>query len=197
MSEKQEREADIDTMRLDEMTSTVRMSRMKGTMCCLVIVLTVLLSTPVLADKPNDHYGTNRGWRQDLWDFVKGEQAPSAVYAGMWSRHVVNSDDDYRSNHELLGLCYRGMFVGTFRNSHDNRGWGAGVQRDVYRGSVRDATWRFGYRAGIVYGYEELSLFDTKLFPFIQTYADLSYKQGGVELSWAGSTLLIGFFWRI
>ncbi len=116
---------------------------------------------------------------------------------GMWSRHFINNKDDYRTNHELVGACYNGYFFGTFKNSHSDRGGGAGFQRDVYRGQVRDAAWRFGYRAGIVYGYEELSLFDTKLFPFVQPYADLSYKQGGVELSWAGSTVLIGFFWRI
>jgi len=163
----------------------------------LIAVLTVGLSSPAWADRHGELVGDDRGWRQALSDFLKGEEASTALYAGMWSRHFINNDDDYLSNHDLLGLCYRGMFVGTFRNSHGNRGWGAGVQRDVYRGSVRDASWRFGYRAGIVYGYEELSLFDTKLFPFVQTYADLSYKKGGVELSWAGSTVLIGFFWRI
>lgn len=176
---------------------TTRINARRGGRWWLVVALIVVLSTPALADPRADLPGVDRGWRQEFWDFVKGEEAPSALYAGMWSRHFINHDDDYRSNHELLGLCYRGMFLGTFRNSHDNRGWGAGVQRDVYRGSMRDATWRFGYRAGIVYGYDELSVFDTKFFPFVQTYADLSYKQGGVELSWAGNTVLVGFFWRI
>jgi hypothetical protein len=176
---------------------TARFIAKMGGMWWLIAALIVVLCSPAIADLGEDLTGGGPGWQRLAWDFVKGEEAPTALYAGMWSRHIVNSDDDYRSNHELLGLCYQGMFFGTFRNSHDNRGWGAGVQRDVYRGSVRDATWRFGYRAGIVYGYEELSLFETKLFPFVQTYADLSYKQAGVELSWAGSTVLIGFFWRI
>lgn len=166
----------------------------------LVMPWSAFCSSAVIPDHQEPAVDESTGaseWAPDVWQFIKGEEAPSVLYFGMWSRHVFNNKEEYRTNHELLGGCYKGFFFGTFKNSHHNRGWGGGLQRDVHRGSVRNATWRFGYRAGIVYGYEELSLFDTKLFPLFQTYADLSYKQGGVELSWAGSTVLLGFFWRI
>lgn len=135
-------------------------------------------------------------WMQASLNFIIGEPAESALYLGMWSYHFINDSEEYRTDHDLLGFSYKGYFLGTFMNSLDNRSWSGGLQRDVYRGRNGDFALRYGYRAGLVYGYDELSMFDSKLFPMIQLYADLSYKRVGVQLSWAGSAALIGFFLR-
>lgn len=133
---------------------------------------------------------------EKIFDAILGQPADTTVYLGMWSQHVTNQQEDYNTTNNLVGLCYEGYFLGTFMNSFDDRGWSAGFQRDVYQKDYYESSLRAGYRVGLIYGYEELSLYDTKLFPMLQLYADLSYKKVGVEFSWAGSVFTAGFFYR-
>ena len=78
------------------------------------------------------------------------------------------------------------------KNSHDNQTWSLGVQRDIYRTEIEFLSVSVGYRAGLMYGYETMQLFDTKLFPLFQVYTNLSYKKAGIQLTWAGSVLTKG-----
>jgi hypothetical protein len=129
-----------------------------------------------------------------LLESAWGEPAFSKLYLGMWSEHIVDDDDEYISNHQMLGVVLKGYFVGTFLTSHDNRGWAAGVQRDVYRDNWRGFTWEVGYRAGLVYGYEQLSISETKLFPLLLLYGDVGYEKIGLQFSWTASVVTAGFY---
>lgn len=53
-----------------------------------------------------------------------------------------------------------------------------------------------GYRLGILYGYDSMQLSDTGLFPLLQLYSDLHYKNVGVQFCWTGSVLTVGFLIR-
>jgi len=151
-------------------------------------VISLDKSTPP-AEASDENWGVSR-----LLNLVWGEAAFSKLYLGMWSEHIVNDDDEYISNHRMLGLCYDGYFVGTFLTSHDDRGWAAGVQRDVYRDNWQEVTWEIGYRAGLVYGYEQLSISETNIFPLLLLYGDVGYEKIGLQLTWTASVVTAGFY---
>ncbi len=134
-------------------------------------------------------------WRQ-LGEFVVGHPADDTIYLGMWSYHFIDNDDDYQTTHNLLAITYRGYFGGTFINSLDDRTWGAGVQRDVYRTEMGIFSMEIGYRLGLLYGYDSMQIANTGLFPLLQVYSDLHYEHVGVQFAWAGSTVTAGFFFR-
>ncbi|MBM9536999.1 hypothetical protein JWG43_07955, partial [Desulfobulbus alkaliphilus] len=133
----------------------------------------------------------------DLLTLLKGQPASDSLYLGLWSWHFINNDDNYRSRHDLIGLSLQGIFLGTFLNSHNNRTWAAGWQRDIYSQCYDKLSLQTGYRIGLMHGYEELSLGNSRLFPLLQVYNDISYRNIGVQFSWAGSVILAGFFLRI
>ena len=133
-----------------------------------------------------------RGW----FDFMPGESAKNSLYLGMWSYHVLSGNKDYRTNNDLVGFTFRGYFLGTFMNSHDDRSWAGGVQRDLYRNRLREFGIDAGYRTGIIYGYESYQIGNTRLFPLLQMYADISYKRLGVQFTWAAEALTAGFLYR-
>lgn len=131
-----------------------------------------------------------------VYDILLGQPAQDSIYLGMWSYHFIDDDDDYTNTHNLFGLVYKGIFLGTFLNSREDRAWALGFQRDVYRTKVDSFDVDIGYRLGIMHGYENLQLFDSELFPLVQIYSDISYEKLGVQFSWAGSVITAGFFVR-
>lgn len=135
------------------------------------------------------------GWER-FREFVVGQPAQDTIYLGMWSHHFIDNSDDYQTTHNLLAITYRGFYGGTFQNSLDDRTWGAGIQRDVYRTNLDSISIEIGYRLGILYGYDSMEVYDTGLFPLLQLYSDLHYKNVGVQFSWAGSVVTVGFLVR-
>lgn len=163
--------------------------------------LCLLLSTfPVLcaADTPEISHAEEEkeSSYQSVFDFIVGQPAQNGVYFGLWSYHFVDDDEDYVNTHNLLGVAYKGLYVGTFLNSHEERAWAAGVQRDVYRTTMSVFSVDMGYRIGVMHGYQNLQFGETGLFPLLQIYADFRYKNVGIQTSWAGSVLTAGFFIR-
>ena len=132
----------------------------------------------------------------DVLRLLKGQSAGDSLYLGMWSQHFINDDDSYRHQHHLIGVCWQGFFLGTFLNSHGDRSWAGGWQRDIHAYQHGDLSLQTGYRIGLMYGYDELSLGGSKVFPLLQVYSDISYRDVGIQFSWAGSVVLAGFFIR-
>lgn len=159
-----------------------------------------LLGRPVLSlAQEHDPAHTEQQEQEEdgnFFSFLLGQPAQSSVYLGMWSVHFYDDDEDYTTTHNLFGFAYKGYYAGTFLNSHDDRAYSAGFQRDVYATSWEFISVDAGYRFGILYGYDDFQISDSKLFPLLQLYVDLSYKKVGVQFSWAGSVLTAGFFIR-
>jgi len=129
------------------------------------------------------------------WEFLPGEPARNSIYLGMWSYHFWG-DSDYRTDNNLIGGVYRGCYAGTFINSHDDRTTSIGWQRDFYTRTREDLRLDVGYRFGIMHGYDEFSIGNSKLFPLLQFYADVAYKQVGVQFTWVGQAVTAGFLIR-
>ena len=129
----------------------------------------------------------------EVLKFLLGQPGEDTIMLGMWSYHFVDDDDSYQTTNDLLAFSYKGYYAGTFKNSHNDQTWSLGFERDVYRTELNFLSVSIGYRAGIMYGYETMQIFDTKLFPLFQVYTNLVYKHAGVQLTWAGSVLTAGF----
>ena len=129
------------------------------------------------------------------WGLLPGEPARNSIYLGMWSYHLWG-DSDYRTDNQLIGGVYRGCYAGTFINSHDDRTTSIGWQRDFYTRTREDLRLDVGYRFGIMHGYDEFSIGNSKLFPLLQFYADVAYKQVGVQFTWVGQAVTAGFLIR-
>jgi hypothetical protein len=158
----------------------------------------VLAGTGTPEAAPDRPDAVERGADEGSWsDFLWGQASADKLYVGMWSHHFLDGDDGYRTSNHLLGIVYHGYFVGTFVNSDDDRSYGAGVQRDFYRRSAGSKRFEAGYRLGLVHGYDSYAIGDSKLFPLLQLYGDLSFHRAGVQFSWAAEAVTAGFFWRL
>jgi hypothetical protein len=141
----------------------------------------------------DDQNGRSRRWL----DVVLGEPGQDNLYLGMWSHHFLGANEEYQTQNDLFGISYAGYYIGTFINSFDDRSWSGGVQRDVYGTWWRRLNLDAGYRAGLLYGYDTLTFPGTKLGPLFQVYADVSYRQFGLQFSWAWEVVTAGFFVRL
>ena len=157
--------------------------------------IVIMLSTPVSGVAVTSGV-TPLEKGKPVTQFLLGRAAADSIYVGMWSYHFIDDDDSYQSNHSLFGLTYKGVFAGTFANSNSETVWAIGCQRDMYKMRVEAISIDIGYRAGLMHGYDNLQLFNTGIFPLIQLYSDLTYKQFGVQLAWAGSAVTAGFIVR-
>jgi len=134
----------------------------------------------------------------DWWTAIVGESWGNKLYLGMWSEHFLDGNDDKRTRHDLVGINYHGYFLGTFLNSYDDRSWGLGLQRAMYKNRYHSLDFELGYRAGLMYGYEgTYEIGDTKLFPLFQLLADVGYGPVGVQFSWAAEAVTAGFFIKL
>jgi hypothetical protein len=128
-----------------------------------------------------------------LW----GQGSADKLYLGMWSHHFLGGNDGFRTNNDLIGIAYRGWFLGTFVNSDDDRSYGAGVQRDLVRRNWGQTRVDAGYRLGLVHGYDTYQIGNSKLFPLLQLYADVTDDRVGVQFSWAAEAVTAGFVFRL
>lgn len=130
-----------------------------------------------------------------LW----GDPHQDSLYLGMWSIHLRSGSRDNREEHHLAGLTRDGYFGGTFLNSHNDRVWSAGVHRKLDDRELGSVQIRSGYRLGLMHGYDDKLTHlagKTPLFPVLQLTLDASVENVGVQLSWAGSVVAGGFFYR-
>ncbi len=141
---------------------------------------------------PIDENMSTDGFMHALW----GQPSMDSAYLGMWSYHFVDDNEEYQSTHDLIGFTYKGVFLGTFENSRNDRTWGGGLQRDIYRTTWGILSTEIGYRLGVMYGYDKMELYDSGLFPLLQLYSDVRYKNLGIQFSWGGSALTAGFLIR-
>lgn len=172
-----------------------------------VYMLALLLPSPVVlamegcadpGQPEGAHPGNGQKVREPSWvDIIVGEPSQDNLYLGMWSHHFLKGNEEYQTQNNLVGLSYHGYYFGTFINSYDDRAWSAGLQRDVYSDRWRWLKLEGGYRSGLLYGYDAITLGDTKLGPLFQLYADVSYRRWGLQFSWALEVVTAGFLVRL
>ena len=136
--------------------------------------------------------------KKSLMSHLWGEASKDHLYLGMWTHHIDSpiGQDEHTTNNQLIGGSYKGYYGGTFINSHGDRAWTLGLQRTVYEAPVNNFFVEISYRFGVLYGYKKaLRLFDKPIFPLLQVMLDVSYKNVGLEFSWAGVIVSVGGFY--
>lgn len=119
----------------------------------------------------------------------------------MFTFHFTPSSLEERQwNNKLLGIQYNDFSVFAFENSFYN--WCAGVayNRDLYQSALNnDWDMNLGYRAGLMYGYEDGEApfsSSSPIIPLVALYSQFVYNEHyGVELMLTTS-LSLGFFYR-
>lgn len=131
-------------------------------------------------------------------DPSKGSSSRLRIYVGMWSTHFRDLSRGM-SNNWLVGLGWRGWYGGTFVNSFGNRSFAAGIQRTVARGNHGAVVPSFGYRVGVVSGYDERFMPLASwipVLPMAQLLGSLETGRAGLDLGWAGLAATIGPHFR-
>lgn len=133
------------------------------------------------------------GW----WRGLVGVPEPDRLYGGLWALHLRRVEDGL-SAHHLLGVTWRGLYAGTFVNTHEGRSWTVAFARSVIVAESGGRTaFTMGYRLGLLGGYDERLLGVAGRWPVIpagQVVADLRYGRFGMQLSWAWVVTTIGGF---
>lgn len=117
----------------------------------------------------------------------------------MWSYHInyAHPFKDVNYKGDLIGLNYKSLYLGTFRNSFYNRSYFVGLRRNLWQ--RRDKSWllQAGYGLGIVSGYKDgQSLVISKYSPVIPAafgYFDVTYHHVGIEIKTIIDVFSIGF----
>jgi len=110
------------------------------------------------------------------------------VYLGMWTSHFRHLREGLASNW-LVGVGWKGYYAGTFINSYGNRAFTAGIERTVVRAVSGSVIPMFGYRLGLISGYDSRFLRlagKTPVLPMAQLTGSLEMGPTGVAVAWSG-----------
>ncbi len=132
---------------------------------------------------------------------IWGKPGADGLYLGMWSFHLsilIGEDAHEEWEHALVAAAYRGFILGTFVNSFNQRCYVFGVHRTLfYSGDSSGFSTDFGYNLGVVHGYDGrlVSIAEQiRFFPFLQVTYDIAWKWFGIQFSYVGVVLSVGFF---
>lgn len=133
------------------------------------------------------------------WNAWSGPSSHDRLYLGLWSAHTFESDfPDFFSN-RALGLQYSSLFGVSFVNSYGDRSLAVGAERSWLRWSAGPLHTMLGFRAGLIYGYDEklVSVAGlTPVLPLLQPVAMLRFGAFGADVGWVPRVMSItgGFF---
>lgn len=153
----------------------------------LLLPFLVLGVEPVGAQEKAGHKA--RPWWA-LWSTTSVEDRLIPV---MWTLHLDDPDEGW-SNDRTVALIYRGFYAGTFRTTHGPRAWTLGVERSWIRAEHGRLAASLGYRAGLVYGYDErLGWMAGKypVLPFAQPFVYAGVGPIGLDVAYTWVVLSI------
>lgn len=137
----------------------------------------------------------------DLWEFLKGSSTDNQLLLGMFTFHFDSKSLKTRQwNNKLVGVQYNDFTYFVFENSFYTWCGGIAYSRNLYQAPLSDNwDWNFGYRIGLVYGYEDgQAPFSnvSPIIPSIELYNQFFYNEHiGVEVMLTTS-ISLGFFYQ-
>lgn len=141
---------------------------------------------------------TSNAWK-GLW----GQADDNAIYTGMWTRHLRPNGNNNNNTNRMLGINFKGIFLGEFVNSFYKRAYTAGVQRIVYSQKFEHHfQFDIGYRLGLIWGYKGTNLFGGQSvsfepLPFPQLIVNVSWELLGFQLGYCVAVVTAGFFIKV
>lgn len=131
-------------------------------------------------------------------DGTEGKPSNRRLYLGLWTLHLRDPGRGLDSNW-LLGVAVGKIYAATFINSFGNRAYSAGFQDVVARWNPEILSIGFGYRVGLVTGYDERFIRlagKTPVLPLVQPLLIVERQRLGVEFSYSGVVASAGFMVR-
>lgn len=144
---------------------------------CLAIE-EIKLDSPCLRGEVVEQSGFDR-----FKKFIKGKPARDQLIAGMWSKHF-SSSKNYREDHKILGVQYKGIWLTRFVNSHNRDVIALDIARTVKEKRYGDdLLFDVGYKIGPMHGYKEgaPNINGFSILPIV--CFGLSYKNVGVSMN--------------
>ena len=163
-----------------------------------MVLVASIMTTPSSLEAQGETQATHE--RGPWWTLWSTPTPHDRVLVGMITTHLYNLDE-LPTNNNAIGAIYRGVLGATFITTHGPRGFVAAIERSWFEGTLGPARTMFGFRTGLVYGYDE-RLFGlagkTPILPYGQPVALI--RLGPVSLdftyTWVVVSLTAGIsFW--
>lgn len=143
--------------------------------------------------KPQQNTVSTSDMEKKVVTHLWGYPAPNALYLGMVTYHLQHSDHDERWNNNLMAMNYHGYFLGTLKNSFDDRAYAFGIERLWGKQPLPcNFSNEVGYRIGVISGYDERMMRIAKytpLLPFPQVIDTIMWKNVGLQMGWSVVTV--------
>ncbi len=116
---------------------------------------------------------TRRWWL--LWSETSPE---NRIIWAQWSLHLGRAHQGFFYD-GLVGIQYRGAFAATFVTSYERRGVVAGFERKWFSGESGPLAGMLGFRAGLLYGYDERLGWIAGKTPILPVFQPMLYGRLG------------------
>ncbi len=116
---------------------------------------------------------TRRWWL--LWSETSPE---NRIIGAQWSLHLRRAHQGFFYD-GLVGIQYRGAFAATFVTSYERRGVVAGFERKWFSGESGPLAGMLGFRAGLLYGYDERLGWIAGKTPILPVFQPMLYGRLG------------------
>ncbi len=104
-----------------------------------------------LEAEADGNYSVKKQFIGKIWELLKGEPLYNSVLLGMFSRHT--SENEHNETHNLFGIDYKGYSAGTFKNSHSERTFYAGISRKLCDYRYKEYEIDIKYKLIVMHGY--------------------------------------------
>lgn len=151
-------------------TRTFRITRSRFLLAAMILAAT----SAALPACAQDASPTRGPW----WTLWSQTSDQDRILWAMWTIHLDHLDEGW-SNDAMGGAVYRGFFGATFRTTHGPRAYSLGVERVWITGERGPAGGSFGFRTGLVYGYDERLGWMAEKFPVLPSFQLLAYGRVG------------------
>jgi hypothetical protein len=133
------------------------------------------------------------------WEWVKGHRDREALFLGMQSLHLDGTgalgNNSTNEKNDLLAVQIRGVNVGTFINSHEDRSYFGGLSRTIHTKKFsRTTRMDIGYKVGLLYGYGDDLPNLGGFCPLILPTIGFTYRRLGVEIGFIPVGILTASF---
>lgn len=128
--------------------------------------------------------------RGPWWTLWSRRTPHDRLIAGMTTMHVYQIDEGLRNN-QAVGVVYVGFVGATFITTHGPRGFVLAAERSWREGRWGPVRTMVGFRAGLIYGYDE------RLFELARHTPILPYGQPVLLLQGGPLTVDLTYTWVV
>ena len=113
---------------------------------------------------------------------VKGKPVANSIEGGMWSFHT-KPNSDYNGVNNMIGLEFKGVTAGTFKNSFEQQTYYVGVARDLYKKNItKNLDFDIKYKAGFMHGYGDRYPNLCGVTPLVLPVVGATYRGVGADV---------------